>query len=277
MKDWLLVSAESPLIAEPRKVAEPATSPEGDWRVRPKHKPSLYGDEPATEKQLALIKDAGLTDTFGLTKYDASRWLDLILGTDDGRKSLNERQFQAMQEKQAENEEAGLGCDGHRTPSGQYRKEIKFCLEWIKEKTDEARQSIEDEPASEAFYSTSLKKEELELRESIDQQMVNRAEYWIWVIECSKAKEDDRYEMMSSNENWETYMYVEDTLAEKLFSIASRLPGIPNIVAVKSLLAELDAESDDWDDAQPDLLLTKLILLMDARKRADGPWLGRWG
>jgi hypothetical protein len=259
MTDWKLVSAESPLIPEPPKLPEPATPDEGDWRIRPKHRASLYGDEPATEKQLDLIKVAGLTDLDGLTKYDASRWLDLILGTDDGRKSLNERQFQAMQEKQAENEEAGLGCDGHRTPSGQYRKEIKFCLEWIKEKTDEARQSIEDEPESEAFYSTSLKKEELELRESIDQQMVNRAEYWIWVIECSKAEEDDRYEMMSSNGNWETYMYVEDTLAEKLFSIASRLPRVPTVEEVKGLLAKLDAGSDDWDDTQPDLLLAELL------------------
>ena len=259
MKDWKLVSTESPLMPEPTKEVEPATPPEGDWRVRPKHKPSQYGDEPATEKQLALIKDAGLTDLAGLTKYDASRWLDLILGTDDGRKSLNERQFQAMQEKQTENEEAGLGCDGHRTPSGQYRKEIKFCVEWIKEKTDEARQNIEDEPESEVFYTTHLKKEELELRESIDQQMVNRAEYWIWVIECSKAEEDDRYDMMSSNENWETYMYVEDTLAEKLFSIASRLPRVPTVEEVKGLLAKLDAGSDDWDDTQPDLLLAELL------------------
>jgi hypothetical protein len=260
MKDWKLVSAESPLLPEPPKLPEPATPPEGDWRVRPKHRPShYYADEPATEKQLALIKDAGLTDLAGLTKYDASRWLDLILGTDDGRKSLNERQFQAMQEKQAENEEAGLGCDGHRTPSGQYRKEIKFCLEWIKEKTDEARQSIEDEPESEAFYTTHLKKEEQELREAIDQQMSNRAEYWIWVIECSKAEEDDRYEMMSSNGNWETYMYVEDALAEKLFSIASRLPRVPTVEEVKGLLAKLDAGSDDWDDTQPDLLLAELL------------------
>jgi hypothetical protein len=258
MKDWKLVSAESPLMPEPTNTAEPATPAEGDWRIRPKHKPSLYGDEPATEKQVALIKDAGLTDLAGLTKYDASRWLDLILGTDDGRKSLNERQFQAMQEKQAENEEAGLGCDGHRTPSGQYRKEIKFCLEWINEKKEEARQSIEDEPESEEFYASKLEDEEQELRESIDQQMENRAEYWIWVIECSKEEEDDRYEMMSSNENWETYMYVEDTLAEKLFSVASRLPRVPTNKEVKDLLAKLDAGSDDWDDAQPDLLLSEL-------------------
>ena len=260
MKDWLLVSAESPLLPEPTKALEPATPAEGDWRVRPKHRPShYYADEPATEKQLALIKDAGLTDLAGLTKYDASRWLDLILGTDDGRKSLNERQFQAMQEKQAENEEAGLGCDGHRTPSGQYRKEIKFCLEWIQEKKDEAKQNISDSPEGETFYTTNLKKEELELRESIDQQMSNRAEYWIWVIECSKAEEDDRYEMMSSNGNWETYMYVEDTLAEKLFSIASRLPRVPTVEEVKGLLAKLDAGSDDWDDTQPDLLLAELL------------------
>jgi hypothetical protein len=279
MKDWKLVSAESPLMPEPTKTAEPATPAEGDWRIRPKHKPSLYGDEPATEKQLALIKDAGLTDLAGLTKYDASRWLDLILGTDDGRKSLNERQFQAMQEKQAENEEAGLGCDGHRTPSGQYRKEIKFCLEWINEKKEEARQSIEDEPESEEFYASKLEEEEQELRESIDQQMESRAEYWIWVIECSKEEEDDRYEMMSSNENWETYMYVEDTLAEKLFLVASKVPSVlANKEVIKDLLAKLDASSDDWDDTQPDLLLKELILLGHTPGRANitpGPWKDR--
>jgi hypothetical protein len=259
MKDWLLVSAESPLIAEPRKVAEPATSPEGDWRVRPKHKPSLYGDEPATEKQLALIKDAGLTDLAGLTKYDASRWLDLILGTDDGRRSLNERQFQAMQEKQAENEEAGLGCDGHRTPSGQYRKEVKFCLQAIEEKREETRREIEDDPDSKEDYLSALRDEEKDYGAEIDQQMINRADYWIWVIKCSKAEEDDRYEMMSSDESWETYMYVENALAEKLFSVASRLPRVPTKKVIKDLLAKLDAGSDDWDDTQPDLLLAELL------------------
>lgn len=259
MKDWKLVSSESPLIPEAPKPVKQSAEVEGDWRVRPKHKPSQFGDEPATEKQLALIKDAGLTDIAGLTKYDASRWLDLILGTSDGRKSLNQRQFQAMQEKQAENEEAGLGCDGHRTPSGQYRKEIKFCLEWINEKKEEARQNIEDEPESEDFYASKLEEEEQELRESIGQQMENRADYWIWVIECAKEEEDERYEMMSSNENWETYMYVEDGLAEKLFAIASRLPRVPTQKEVIDLLAKLDAGSDDWDDTQPDLLLAELL------------------
>ena len=259
MKDWKLVSAESPLLPEPPKLPEPATPDEGDWRVRPKHKPSKYGDEPATEKQLALIKDAGLTDLAGLTKYDASRWLDLILGTDDGRKSLNERQFQAMQEKQAENEEAGLGCDGHRTPSGQYRKEIKYCLQAIEEKKEETRKEIEDDPDSKEDYLSALKDEEKDYGVEIDQQMTNRADYWIWVIECSKADENDRYEMMSSNENWETYMYVEDSLAEKLFTVANRLPRVPTKKEVKDLLAKLDAGSDDWDDTQPDLILAELL------------------
>lgn len=259
MKDWKLVSAESPLIPEPRKVTGPATPAEGDWRIRPKHKPSLYGDEPATEKQLALIKDAGLTDLTGLTKYDASRWLDLILGTDDGRRSLNERQFQAMQEKQAENEEAGLGCDGHRTPSGQYRKEIKFCLQAIEEKGEETRREIEDDPDSKEDYLSALRDEEKDYGAEIDQQMINRADYWIWVIKCSKAEEDDRYEMMSSDESWETYMYVENALAEKLFSVASRLPRVPTKKVIKDLLAKLDAGSDDWDDTQPDLLLAELL------------------
>ena len=124
-----------------------------------------------------------------------------------------------------------------------------------------------------------MEEEEQELRESIDQQMENRAEYWIWVIECSKEEEDDRYEMMSSNENWETYMYVEDTLAEKLFLVASKVPSVlANKEVIKDLLAKLDASSDDWDDTQPDLLLKELILLGHTPGRANitpGPWKDR--
>ena len=274
MKDWKLVSAESPLIPEPTKAAEPATPTEGDWRVRPKHKPSQYGDEPATEKQLALIKDAGLTDLAGLTKYDASRWLDLILGTDDGRKSLNERQFQAMQEKQVENEKAGLGCDGHRTPSGQFRKEINFCLKCIEEKRakilkemESIKQDMEDDPDNKKEYAAMLKEsqkayrdEEKDYLPDIAQQMVKRAEYWIWVIKYSKSKPGkDPQDLMSDGADWEIYMYVEDTLAEKLFSVARRLPRVPTKKEVKDLLAKLDAGSADWDDTQPDLLLAELL------------------
>lgn len=260
MKDWKLVSAESPVIPETPKAVEPATPIGEDWRVRPKHIPSRFGDEPATEKQLALIKQAGLTDLAGLTKYDASRWLDLILGTDAGRTALNDRQFQAIQQKQAENEEAGLGCDGHRTPSGQYREEIKSMLEDIEEKRKEARQSIEDDPDEEDYYLSSLKDDEKESAKEIDEQMTWRAEYWIWVIRCSKAETaDKRWEMMSGDENWETYMYVEEALADRLFSIASRLPRVPTKKEIKGLLAKLDAGSDDWDDTQPDHLLSELL------------------
>lgn len=260
MKDWKLVSAESPLMPEPPKPEKPPTRVEGDWRVRPRHNPSQFGDEPATEKQLALIKDAGLTDTVGLTKYDASRWIDLILGTDDGRESLNDRQFQAMQEKQEQNEKAGLGCDGHRTPSGKYREEIKCILKYFEEKKEEARQSIEDDPDEKAYYLSSLKDDEKEYKQEVDEQMTWRAEYWIWVIKCSKAKTaDKRWEMMSGDESWETYMYVEDALADKLFAIASRLARVPTKKEIKDLLARLDSGSDDWDDTQPDLLLAELL------------------
>jgi hypothetical protein len=264
MKDWKLVSAESPFVPELPKPARPPTQAEGDWRVRPKHKPSQFGDEPATEKQLALIKDAGLMDTVGLTKYDASRWIDLILGTDDGRKSLNDRQFQAMQEKQEQNEKAGLGCDGHRTPSGKYREEIKFILKNFEEKEEEARQSIEDDPDEKAYYLSSLRDDEKECKQEVDEQMTWRAEYWIWVIKCSKAKTaDKRWEMMSGDESWETYMYVEDSLADKLFAIAGRLARIPTKKEIKDLLAKLDASSESWDDTQPDLLLLELLKVID--------------
>lgn len=274
MKDWKLVSAESPLLPEPIKAVEPATPLEEDWRVRPKHRASLYGDEPATENQLNLLKDAGLTDLAGLTKYDASRWLDLILGSTDGRRSLNERQYQAKQEQDTLNEKAGLGCDGHRTPSGQFRKEINFYLKCIEDKRrsilkemEGIKKDMEDDPDNKKDYMAMLKEskkayrdEEKDYLPDIAEQMVRRAEYWIWVVKYSKAKPgNDPQDFMSDGADWEIYMYVEDTLAEKLFSVARRLPRVPTKKEVKGLLVKLDAGSDDWDDAQPDLLLSELL------------------
>lgn len=259
MKEWMLVSVETPLMLEPLKVVKLSAMPLEDWRVRPNHLPSLYGDEPATEKQLALINNAGLTDTAGLTKYDASRWIDLILDADEARESLDKRQLQAMKERQIRNEKNGLGCDGHRTPSGQYRREIKYCLQFIQKERETTRKAIEAEPESKHSYLRALKDEEKSCAQDIDQQTKNRVEYWICVIKCSKAKQDKRFEIMADSGNWDTYMYVEDALAEKLFSIASRLPRVPTKKEVKTLLAKIDAVSDNWDDEQPDLLLLTLL------------------
>lgn len=260
MKDWKAVAAESPLPPEAPKEAAPISPPEADWRVRPKHRASLYGEQPATEKQLALIKNSGLTDVSGLTKYDASRWIDLILDSDEGRKTLNDRQFELMQEKQKENEAAGLGCDGHRTPSGQYRDEIKSCLTSIAEKKEETRRNIEEDPESKAFYLTDLKDDEKDYLEEIKQQNENRADYWIWVIKCAKTEDPEkRQEMMMWDESWETYMYVEDSLAEHLFLVAKSLPRIPTKKDVIETLMRLDAASENWDDEQPDLLLTEYL------------------
>ena len=126
---------------------------------------------------------------------------------------------------------------------------------------------MEDDPDNKKEYTAMLREsqkayrdEEKDYLPDIAQQMTWRAEYWIWVIKCSKAKsEEKRWEMMSGDENWETYMYVEAALAEKLFAAASRLPRIPNKREIKDLLVRLDAFSDDWDDSQPELLLDELL------------------
>jgi hypothetical protein len=259
MKDWKKVAEETPLEPEPIKEAPKAEPAEADWRTRPKHRPSHYGDVPATEKQLALIQNAGLTDIVGLTKYDASRWIDLILGTEEGRQNLNDRQFQVMMETREKNEAAGLGCDGHRTPSGQYREEIKYCLTSIAEKKEETRRSIEEDPESEDDYLSDLKDEVKDYQQEIDQQMDYRADYWIWVVKCAKTDDPDKQQdLMMNDESWETYMYVEDSLSDHLFSLAKALPKVPSKKDVLAALAKLDAASDDWDDAQPDLLLKTL-------------------
>jgi hypothetical protein len=256
MKDWKLVSAESPVPPPLPKTEQKATQAEGDWRIRPKHKPSLYGDESATEKQLALIKDAGLTDLAGLTKYDASRWLDLILGTDDGRKSLNERQFQAMQEKQEENEAAGLGCDGHRTPSGQYRKEMNAYLDDLNEKEAALREAIAQYPEDEEELMADFENDKKECQEGVDGQMDMRIDYWLWVIEGWRDDENPYdFGVMVS----EDVLPVDKALAAHLFEEGAKIAVVPSRESVKQVLMKLDAASEAWDDDQPDLLITTLL------------------
>jgi hypothetical protein len=256
MKDWKLVSAESPFIPELPNPAKPPTQAEGDWRVRPKHKPSQFGDEPATEKQLALIKDAGLTDLAGLTKYDASRWLDLILGTDDGRKSLNERQFQTMQEKQEENEAAGRGCDGHRTPSGQYRKEMNAYLDDLKEKEAALREAIAEYPEDEEELLTEFENDKKESQDGVDGQMDMRIDYWLWVIEGWRDDENPYdFGVMVS----EDVLPVDKALAAHLFEEGAKIAVVPSRERVKQVLMKLDAAFETWDDDQPDLLISTLL------------------
>jgi hypothetical protein len=256
MTDWKLVSAESPLPPPLPKTEQNAPRAEGDWRIRPKHKPSLYGDEPATEKQLALIKDAGLTDLAGLTKYDASRWLDLILGTDDGRKSLNERQFQAMQERQEQNEKAGIGCDGHRTPSGQYRKEMNAYLEDLKEKEAALREAIAEYPEDEEELLAEFENDKKECQEGVDGQMDMRIDYWLWVIEgCRDDENPYDFGVMVS----EDVLPVDKALSAHLFEEGAKIAVVPGRERVKQVLMKLDAASETWDDDQPDLLITTLL------------------
>jgi hypothetical protein len=256
MKDWKLVSAESPLMPDPQRAVAATLPAEENWRLRPKHRPSLYGDEPATEKQLALIKDAGLTDLAGLTKYDASRWLDLILGTDHGRKSLNERQFQAMQKKQADNEEAGVGCDGHRTPSGQYRKEMRAYLDDLRERQEALREALAERPEDEEELLADFEDEKRECQEGVDGQMDMRIDYWLWVIEGGRG-DDNPYGvgMMVS----EDVLAVDKALADHLFEVGAKISVVPGREKIRQILLNLDAASETWDDDQPDLLISTLL------------------
>ncbi len=256
MKDWKLVSAESPLMPELTKPAVPATPAEGDWRTRPKHKPSLYGDEPATEKQLALIKDAGLTDLAGLTKYDASRWLDLILGTNDGRKSLNERQFQAMQERQEQNEKAGIGCDGHRTPSGQYRKEMRAYLDDLSEKQAALREAIAEYPEDEEELLAEFENDKKECQAELDVQMDMRIDYWLWVIRAWRDGENPFGYVEYFSED---FLSVDEVLMDHLFAEGAKIAAVPGRERVKQVLLKLDAAFETWDDDQPDLLISTLL------------------
>jgi hypothetical protein len=161
-----------------------------------------------------------------------------------------------MQEKQAENEEAGLGCDGHRTPSGQYRKEIKFCLNEIEEKKAALREAVSEYPEDEEELTADFEEEKKEYQEEIDRYMEMRTDYWIWVIQAWRNGQNPFGvgELFS-----EDAISVDETLSDRLFATASKIAVVPTRETVKQVLLTLDASFPTWDDDQPDLLLAKFL------------------
>ena len=251
MTNWKRVEEESPIIKTAPAIVEDVKTPiptADDWRIRPKHIPSNYGDRPATYEQIELIKRAGLTDIVGLTKYDASRWIDRILEADAGLANLREHQLNDM-----------LGLAGHRTPSGKYKAEMQSCLTRLERKRAEIARDIEIEPESKKWLTDKLKEKERDFKDSLSELAKQRVDYWLWVIKCGRAKNEQQLEDLICFEASPDFNSVDPSLASRLNVLARSFAKLPTKREIKDALDRLDLKSSTWDDDQPELLLRELL------------------
>ncbi len=127
--------------------------------------------------------------------------------------------------------ERGLGCAGHRTPSGAYRAEINRNFE----------EADESEVDSDAVYALQSA----------------RVNYWIHVFDpdeeaASMNVDDEGMEMC-----FEFYAKDEKLWLE-LRRIAKKFGKTPSKVQVINALKALDAASPDWDDTRPEAFFDQL-------------------
>lgn len=251
MTNWKRVEEESPIIKTPPAIVEDVKTPiptADDWRIRPKHIPSNYGDRPATYEQIELIKRAGLTDIVGLTKYDASRWIDRILEADAGLANLREHQLNDM-----------LGLAGHRTPSGKYKAEMQSYLTRLERKRAEIARDIEIEPESKKWLTDKLKEKERDFKDSLSELAKQRVDYWLWVIKCGRARSEQQLEDLICFEASPDFNSVDPSLASRLNVLGRSFARLPTKREIKDALDRLDLKSSTWDDDQPELLLRELL------------------
>jgi hypothetical protein len=186
----------------------------------PKH--LQYGDfdPPATDSQIEYLLCFGVTIPANLTKYDASRWLDLLSVNEEAmahRSEIDMQNFYAQKEKY---EQEGKYEHGFKTFSGHYRSEYNA----YKESGD---------------------------REDAKGMMNHRIDTWHELIEfCMDTESEDIM--------WNDFETHPDSL-KLLCEHASLFKVCPTKKQIKDMLKQLDDQSPTWDDDTPELLLRRLL------------------
>jgi hypothetical protein len=215
LKDLVEKTNKQSQIAEAKK-SIPA------WMVPPKHIPSNFGDEPATKKQKDYLLTFGVNLPDNLTKYDASRWLDLLTNNKEARLKQHEVELRNMSDRWENNTKDGKHYDtGFKTFSGYYRSE----------------------------YNAYKKDGDLA---DAKEMKKHRIDAWHELIKFSMDSPWD--EVLYQSEDFLCHL---DAL-EVLYSYAKDFKVCPSKKVISETLIELDSESPTWDDDIPELLLKRL-------------------
>ena len=186
---------------------------------------------------MAFISEFGITPPKELTKYDAIRWLDMLMENPEAKSVLEDIRTQKMMDKMTKDADSGFGCDGYRTPSGYYRADMDCCLE----SAAESRKAMEEE-----------------INEA-DEYMKVRAEFWESVFKSGNPNIPGGDEDAMENYICEIGQEATDrALLEKLARRAAKVGRIPKRKEIERALALADAVSKTWDDDNPQLFFDKL-------------------
>jgi len=197
-------------------------TPKPAWMTPPKHKASIYGEEPATDKQKEFLLCFGVTLPVYLSKYDASRWLDLLMENEEAMARKKEIEMQNVFAQYDKYEKEGRYNHGFKTFSGYYRSEYNFCMDGKD-------------------------------REGAKEQVKFRVDTWHEIIEISMSSEIE--DLLHEWESFQTHLDALTLLYEhaKLFKVC------PTKKQIKDMLKQLDDQSPTWDDDTPELLLKRLL------------------
>jgi hypothetical protein len=201
-------------------------TPKPAWMTPPKHLQYADFDPPATDNQREYLLCFGVTIPANLTKYDASRWLDLLSVNEEAMARRSEIEMQNVFDRNDKYDQEGRCDHGFKTFSGYYRSEYNTCLE--SEDPSDAKEYAKE-------YSNT------------------RIDTWHEIIQfCMDSSLED---LLLEWESFQTHM---NTL-EILYKHAILFKVCPTKKQIKDMLKQLDDQSPTWDDDTPELLLRRLL------------------
>lgn len=232
MTEWVQVLKQKPPAADTPKQSAPKWGKK-DWMSRPPADPAAPASPPASEKQVELIKTFGITPPSDLTKADASRWIDNLIGNELAEDARNKK----LIESELKRADKGFGCGGHRTPSGQYRNEM-------------------------TGYAEAAEAARLEMQENLDEAknfMGLRVEFWEAILKTGNPDaengDEDAIEVFILESAEEL---ADRNLLGRLTRLASAVGKIPTRSQIAEAVKLADAASATWDDDKPELFFEKL-------------------
>jgi hypothetical protein len=253
-------------------------APKPAWMTPPKHKASIYGEEPATDKQKEFLLCFGVTLPVYLTKYDASRWLDSLLSNEEAcahKAGIETKKFLDRKDREFE---TGYWADGFKTLSGLNRS----LRDESKKSGDESYQQALDEIEEMKSDGDLTESQEKEMRadadtdhkewiDEVDAYNKTRIGYWEWIIKLSKLKGSEYDELFvngisegcSEGKDYEEGFgpTTESELLQSLIECAKSIKDLPSKKLISDTLDTLDSKSKTWDDDNPKLLLERLAAL----------------
>lgn len=212
---------------------------EQGWRSVPPLRFGGWLEKPATDKQLATIKMHGIKPPVGLTKGQASEWIDKLFASPDAQASWADVVYSRIEAEEESKIASGYGCAGYRTPSQAYRNEI-------------TRVIVEAE-------------EGLVNQVEVDLLTNARIDFWVHTFEPDSDLAWERI-LEDSGRTWFEFYAIDENLWKLLRALALKVAPRPTRLDVTLALGKLDEKSLTWDDETPEIFYQVLVSVMRVRR-----------